>query len=231
LPDAAAGVSGDRLGLVIFDCDGVLIDSEPASRELLAEEAAAIGLAMTPDEAGRFTGLTWSAIQPRLEAEIGRALPADWVGTMQARLARKLASGVKAIPGARALLQATAALGLPYRVASNSSHQELSEKMAVTGLADLVAGRVHSAQDVARGKPAPDLFLAAAAAEAVPPAACLVVEDSAPGITAAQAAGMRVVAFAPHGLPGGLARPPDAAVRRLEDLPDLFGAAMAERAA
>ncbi len=209
--------------LVIFDCDGVLIDSEPVSRRLLAEEAHALGWPMEEAYAHRFTGLTWSAIQPVFEATLGRALPADWPVTLQDRLIRRMASGVPAMAGARSVLEAVAALGLPYRIASNSSHAEMAQKFGGNGLSALVAGRVHSARDVAAGKPAPDLFLAAAAAEGVSPSACLVVEDSGPGMQAAQAAGMRVVAFAPDGLPPSAA-PPHHVIRRLAELPPLIAA-------
>jgi HAD superfamily hydrolase (TIGR01509 family) len=105
------------------------------------------------------------------------------------------------IPGARQALLATAALGLPYRIASNSSHEEMAAKFARAGLADLVDGRIHSAYDLIargkRGKPDPDLFLEAAAAEAVPPAECLVIEDSLAGVQAAVAAGMQCLGFSP----------------------------------
>ena len=217
--------------LVIFDCDGVLIDSEPVSRQLLADEAAALGWAMHPDEARRFTGLTWTAIRPIYEAATGRALREDWPEALQARLIGRMQDGVPAMPGARAVLEAALAMGLPYRVASNSSHEEMRTKFAHTGLSDLVAGRTHSARDVARGKPAPDLFLAAAAAEGVAPGRCLVVEDSVPGLTAAQAAGMRVVAFAPEGLPFALPRAPDHVVADLAELPALFRSVLLDRAA
>jgi HAD superfamily hydrolase (TIGR01509 family) len=219
------------LRLVIFDCDGVLIDSEPVSRDMLAAEAATLGWPMTPAEAHGFTGLTWTAIKPHFEAAIGRSLAADWPAIMQSRLIAILASGVPAIPGARAVLEATAALGLPIRVASNSSHAEMAEKFASTGILPLVEGRIHSARDVARGKPAPDVFLAAAKAQGVPPEACMVVEDSIPGIAAAQAAGMRVVAYAPDGVHEHLPKPPDHVVQRLDQLPALFRAAMLARAA
>ncbi len=218
-------------GLVIFDCDGVLIDSEPASRRLLAEEATALGWPMQPDEARRFTGMTWSSIRPVYEAAIGRALAADWPESLQARLIAVMSAGVPAVPGARALLETVRAMGLAYRVASNSSHEEMAAKFGHTGLTDLVAGRMHSARDVAHGKPAPDLFLAAAAAEGVRPADCLVVEDSVPGIAAAQAAGMRVVAFAPEGLHAGLPRAPDYVVADLAELPALFRSVLLDQAA
>ena len=217
--------------LVIFDCDGVLIDSEPVSRALLAEEAQSLGWALTEAGAHRFTGLTWSALKPVFEAETGRTLPAAWPATVQEKLIERMRAGVPAMQGARAALETTASMGLPYRIASNSSHQEMAEKFTSTGLAELVAGRVHSARDVARGKPAPDLFLAACRAEGVPPADCVVVEDSAPGIAAAHAAGMQVVAFAPAGLPPGLAAAPHHVVRSLDQLPALFRTLMLERAA
>ena len=219
------------LGLVIFDCDGVLIDSEPLSRRLLAEEASALGWPMDEAGAHRFTGMTWSALQPAFEAAIGYRLPAGWPATLQQRLIARMTAGVSAVAGARAVLEQTLALGLPFRVASNSSHEEMAEKFARSGLAQLVAGRVHSARDVARSKPAPDVFLAAAAAQGVPPSACVVVEDSGPGIAAAHAAGMRVVAYAPDGLPPGLGRPPHSVVRALAELPAHFAAAMLDRAA
>ena len=126
------------------------------------------------------------------------------------------------MPGAEDALRAVAAMGLPYRVASNSSHEEMAEKFSRTGLSALVAGRVHSARDVARGKPEPDLFLAAATAEGVQPARCLVVEDSAPGLAAAHEAGMRAVCFAPDGLPPGLAHPPHYTLRCLAELAPLL---------
>ena len=107
----------------------------------------------------------------------------------------------------------------------------MAEKFGRNGLGDLVAGRVHSARDVERGKPAPDLFLAAAQAQNMVPSDCVVVEDSAPGIAAAHAAGMRVIAFAPDGLPFGLGAPPYGVVRRLAELPASFEALMLERAA
>jgi HAD superfamily hydrolase (TIGR01509 family) len=134
--------------------------------------------------------------------------------------------GVSAMPGAREVLEAVAALGLPYRVASNSSHEEMAQKFGATGLVPLVEGRMHSARDVAFGKPAPDLFLAAAAAGGVRPENCLVVEDSVPGMTAARAAGMRVVAYAPEGLPAGFPIQPDMTVRSLLELPAIFAAGM-----
>ncbi len=212
--------------LVIFDCDGVLIDSEPVSQKLVQDEAASLGWAMTDADIYGLTGQTWSALKPVFEAKIGHALPANWPKMLQDRLIEVMRAGVSAIPGARATLEATASLGLPYRIASNSSHEEMDQKFGFTRLRKLVEGRTHSARDVPRGKPDPDVFLAAAAAEGVAPDECLVVEDSLPGVTAARAAGMRVIAYAPHGWPTDLPIQPDMSVTSLADLPALFRASM-----
>jgi HAD superfamily hydrolase (TIGR01509 family) len=137
---------------------------------------------------------------------------------------------VETVPGAADALDVVRRLGLKLRVASNSSHEEMAVKFARTGLMPRLEGLLHSARDVAHAKPAPDLFLAAAAAEGVPPGACLVIEDSRPGITAAHAAGMACVAYAPDGLPpdvAALARP----IASLAELPPILRAAMLPRAA
>ena len=110
-----------------------------------------------------------------------------------------LADEVTAINGALEALDGVTALGLPWRVASNSSHDEMRVKFARIGFTERVRGRVHSHRDVSRGKPAPDLFLATAAAEGVLPASCIVIEDSTTGARAAAAAGMDCLAYVPHG--------------------------------
>jgi HAD superfamily hydrolase (TIGR01509 family) len=117
------------------------------------------------------------------------------------RVTEIMAAEVEPIPGARLALEATTALGLPFRIASNSSRPEMTAKFARTGLADLIGDRIHSAYDLfargKRGKPDPDLFLEAAAAEPMAPDRCLVIEDSLPGIRAAIAAGMTCLGFSP----------------------------------
>ena len=122
-----------------------------------------------------------AAMVPLIEAELGRPLPPQWPRHLEARLVAVLAEDVELIPGAAMALAETTRLGLPWRIASNSSHAELHAKFGRNGLLDIVAGRLHSHHDVPRGKPAPDLFLAAAAAEGVPPACCVVIEDLVPG--------------------------------------------------
>jgi beta-phosphoglucomutase-like phosphatase (HAD superfamily) len=189
--------------LVIFDCDGVLVDSEPVASRVTARLLTQLGWLMTAEEANaHFLGMSLPDMRPLIEVRLG-PLPTDFETGLSAALIAALSREAVAIAGAADVLRATAALGVPYRVASNSSCAEMAAKFAATGLAPLVAGRLHSFEDVlaagGRGKPAPDLYLAAAAAEAVPPASCLVIEDSVPGVRAAVAAGMICLGFAPHG--------------------------------
>ena len=184
------------LRLVIFDCDGVLVDSERISNRVLAEDFSSRGLTMTGEEAERlFIGTTIDAIQPRVEAMLGASLPPDWRGGVKRAIVDAMAREATAIPGAVETLEALSRAGVRWRVASNSSRAEMDAKFGRLGLTDLVAGRVHSFEEVARGKPAPDLFLAAAAAEGVAPGECVVIEDSVPGVTAAVAAGMDCLGF------------------------------------
>lgn len=216
-----------RLALVIFDCDGVLVDSEAISREVIISECRRLGLAMDDAWARRFTGLRWSDLQPVLEAEAGQTLPADWPMRMQDGLIAAMAGRLQAMPGAAEAMRAVAGLGLPYRIASNSSHAEMAAKFADTGLTQLTQGRCHSAKDVGVGKPAPDLFLAVAKAAGVAPGACLVVEDSVPGVTAARAAGMACLAYAPHGGDAPLLAQGAVPIRSLGEVARVAGQCMA----
>jgi HAD superfamily hydrolase (TIGR01509 family) len=187
------------LRLVIFDCDGVIVDSEPVANRLVGEALAALGWGITPAEADAlFLGMTLTDMVPLIERRLGRALPPGWREALMQRLVTALEQEAEPVAGAIEALHAVSALGLPWRIASNSSHEEMHAKFRRLGIAALVAGRVHSHRDVGRGKPAPDLFLAAASAEGVAPAECLVIEDSPLGVQAAGAAGMDCLGFAPH---------------------------------
>ena len=220
------------LRLVIFDCDGVLIDSEGLSNRVVAEEVTAVGWAMTAAESmDRFVGMTLTDMVPMIEAQIRKPVGPAFLERLKARMIAALGAEVEAMHGAEAVLLATASLGLPYRIASNSSHAEMEAKFGRTGLAPLVAGRVHSAFDVTRGKPAPDLFLHAAAMEGVPPDSCIVVEDSVAGARAARAAGMACLGLDPHGDGARLRAEGAVPVRALAELPAIFQVAMRQAAA
>lgn len=218
--------------LVIFDCDGVLVDSEAIANRVSAAAVRRLGWPVTTEQAmAAFMGLRLSDMPAIIEAHTGRPVPAGWVEALRLEIMAALAAGAEAIPGAVATMRGVAALGLPYRIASNSSHEEMAVKFARTGLASLVAGRVHSARDVARGKPWPDLFLAAAAAEGVAPEACLVIEDSVPGVRAARAAGMACLGLDRHGDGSALRAEGADPVRTLTEVLPLIAAAATDKAA
>ena len=218
----------EPLRLVIFDCDGVLVDSEGPSNRLVAEEITALGWPMTIEESCHlFVGRRLSDIPPIIERQLGRPIPSNWVRQLRDKLIDLLSNEVEAMPGAHGALRAVTALGLPYRIASNSSHEEMDVKFQRVAMTDLVAGRTHSARDVRAGKPAPDVFLHAAAAEGIPPAACLVIEDSVPGAQAARAAGMACIALAPHGDDPALRATGAILIRSFDELPALLRRAMA----
>ncbi len=214
------------LRLVIFDCDGVLVDSEPVSNRILAEDLSARGWVISAEEATRrFIGTTLRDMRPLIEARLQRELPGTWGDEVTQRIVDALAVESLPIPGAIEALRAVTAMGMPWRIASNSSHPEMRAKFDRIGIADLVAGRVHSHTDVAAGKPEPDLFLAAAAAEGVSPSECVVIEDSVPGVRAARAAGMDCLGFAPHSDGSALLAHGAAPFRAMADLPNLIQAA------
>jgi len=185
------------LKLVIFDCDGVLIDSESLSAKLLQSLVVQYGGTIDVLKLHSFMGRRWSDIQPEFEEVCGLALGADWPVKMQEQLlALSGDQGLPLCPGAHEALIAVRNAGLPFRIASNSSRAELDGKFLQAGLMPLVAGRYHSSGDHGqRGKPAPDVYLSAARAENILPQYCLAIEDSVPGVKAAIAAGMRCLGY------------------------------------
>ena len=212
--------------LIIFDCDGVLIDSEGVASALIARELTALGWEMTMQASmEQFLGMSITDMQPLIETRLGRKLPPSWRPELAEKLVLALGEEAELIAGAREMLQRVTELGIPWRIASNSSDQEMAVKFARTGLSALVHGKTHSAASViakgGRPKPAPDVFLAAAAAEKIPPESCVVLEDSALGVTGAVAAGMTCYGFAPQG--DGAHLLAAGATEILRDLHDLFG--------
>jgi HAD superfamily hydrolase (TIGR01509 family) len=188
-----------RPDLIIFDCDGVLIDSEGVASTVTARSLSALGWPMTPEQAlTRFLGMSIEDIQPLAERAIGHPVPLRWRESLAGELLAALRQDSRLIPGAHEMLEQVNARGIGWRVASNSSAEEMEVKFARTGLADLVPPQNRFAAAASgRPKPAPDVFLAAAGS--VAPSNCLVLEDSPLGITGAVAAGMACYGFAPHG--------------------------------
>jgi HAD superfamily hydrolase (TIGR01509 family) len=195
-----------RPELVIFDCDGVLIDSEWLACAIDSEILTELGFPISPAEVvRRFIGVPVAAMRAAIEAEWRRPLPADFEGRIQARLIPAYRSQLTAIPGMGELVRR---LRRPACVASSSAPEKLSLGLELTGLLDVFAPHVFSASMVARGKPAPDLFLLAAQRMGAAPGRCVVVEDSGAGVEAAVRAGMPVIGFTAgrHCMPDHAAR-------------------------
>jgi len=193
--DATAGPD-----LIVFDCDGVLVDSELLASRLLAEALAAEGCPLTAAECrARFTGISIRSVIETIEAERGRPLPADFEERVRANDLAVFARELRAVPG---VAEALARIPTPKCVASSGAPEKIRHSLTVTGLIGFFEPHLFSAHMVARGKPAPDLFLHAARRMGVAPARCVVVEDSAAGIRAARAAGMPVLGFAGGGHAG-----------------------------
>ena len=210
--------------LVIFDCDGVIVDTEGIASRITATAISSLGWSITPAEAEQlFLGMTLDDMMPVIEAKIGRSIPLPWRDQMMQDFLEELGRSVTAIDGAVEVLQALDDAGLAWRIASNSSHAEMQIKFARLGMSERVAGRLHSHQDVSRGKPAPDVFFAAATASDVLPQGCLVIEDSVIGASAAAAAGMDCLGYAPHDGGDRLRRVGAVPFKSMYELPNLLG--------
>ncbi|KNY24130.1 HAD family hydrolase [Methylobacterium sp. ARG-1] len=180
-------------GLVIFDCDGVLVDSEPLSLACLTAGLNRIGVAIDFETVrGRFTGTSMVSIMEHIARDYGVIAPPGFVEAVKAETLALFDAELRAMRG---VAEAVAALGLPSCVASSSDPVRLRHSLGLTGLLPLFGENIFSSAQVARGKPFPDLFLFAAARMGAAPNSCLVIEDSVPGVTAARSAGMRVAGF------------------------------------
>ncbi|MEO6843340.1 MAG: HAD family hydrolase [Bradyrhizobium sp.] len=181
--------------LVIFDCDGVLVDSELISCRAHAQTLTRHGYAITEQQVlERFLGVSDREARLAIEAETGRPLPDDFEAQVKAATLRFYAGDLRAIANVG---EAIAAIDLAKCVASSGTPEKIRHGLTCAGLYDVLAPHIFSATQVKRGKPAPDLFLFAAEQMRASPARCVVIEDSVPGITGALAAGMSVLGF--HG--------------------------------
>lgn len=212
--------------LVIFDCDGVLVDSEAISSAVLAEILSAAGLPTTAAQARRdFEGLLLADVAARAERRLGRPLPAGWMDRFERQRATTFRRELRPVPGAVEAITRVTGAGIQVCVAPQGKLSKTRLSLELAGLDRLFPERVRfSAEAVARGKPAPDLFLHAAASMGVDPASCAVVEDTAIGIAAAVSARMPAFGYCAAG-DGQALR--DAGARvfgSLLELPGLLGA-------
>ncbi len=187
-----------RPALVILDCDGVVVDSETLTNQMIRDELAEHGLDLPLSEImSLFVGGTIAGLAEQAR-KMGAGLPTDWVETFYPRLCAHLAQGTPLIPGIVTVLDQLDACEIPYCVASNGRHAKLAATLGQhPAVLERLRGHIWAAQDVARPKPAPDLFLHAARQMGHAPEHCVVIEDSPNGARAAQAAGMRCFGYAP----------------------------------
>ena len=180
--------------LVIFDCDGVLVDTERLAVRVDVQVLAQLGWVMTEAEVvERFVGLSDATIREAIEAHTGRRLADNWEQEFRHLYRSSFAESLTAVDG---VVEALDGITLRTCVASSGSHEKMRFTLGLTGLLERFDGRMFSVSEVERGKPAPDVFLHAAARMGVAPAACAVVEDSRFGVEAARAAGMRAFGYA-----------------------------------
>ena len=209
---------------VLFDCDGVLVDSEPATFALLSEDFVAHGLTLSLPEMERlFIGGTIEGVA-KVARGMGAALPDDWVESYYTRLYARLADNIPLIDGIPELLDALDTAGIGYAVGSNGRQAKMLTTLGQHP--ETLArfnGRLFSGQDLGCPKPKPDLYLHAANALGADPKRCVVIEDSPTGARAARAAGMRCLGYAPGGAHPSLAAEGAELFAAMKDVPALLG--------
>ncbi len=185
-----------RTQLVIFDCDGVLVDSEPVATRTLGQALRELGLDLTQEQIFQhFVGYSLPHVLRVVESMLGRPPPENFLRDLQARTFAAFKTELRAMPG---IEEALDRLRVPFCVASSGDHEKMSTTLGITGLLPRFAGRIFSVTQVARGKPFPDVYLFAAQQLRAEPSACVVVEDTPPGVQAGVAAGMTVFGFCAH---------------------------------
>ncbi|MFE9695172.1 HAD family hydrolase [Micromonospora sp. NPDC005806] len=212
------------IGLVIFDCDGVLVDSERIAVRVNIALGAELGWPLTEAEViERFIGRSSMSIGEQIAARLGQGVAATWADRFDLAHRQAVDAGLTAVDGINDALDE---ITRPTCVASSGTHEKMRHTLGRTGLYPRFEGRIFSATEVAQGKPAPDLFLHAAATMGVPPAACVVVEDSQYGVQAARAAEMRCFGYAGGLTPAHRLEGPDTVVfDDMRKLPALLDAA------
>lgn len=193
-----------RFDLVIFDCDGVLVDSERITNTVFATMLNELGLSVTlGDMFHDFVGRSMSQCLEMIEARLGHPPPANLLEEYNARITVALTRDLQAVSGIEAALDA---IDVPVCVASSGDHGKMKTTLGLTGLMDRFSDRLFSVTEVANGKPEPDVFLYAAERMGADPTRCAVIEDSAPGVRAGVTAGMTVFGYAALTDPASLER-------------------------
>jgi HAD superfamily hydrolase (TIGR01509 family) len=182
--------------LIIFDCDGVLVDSEPIANRIFAEALTELGLHLTIEQMyAEFVGRPMAYCLERVAELSESPVPAQFEAELRRRTFEAFHRGLRATPGIETALDA---LRIPYCVASSGDHEKMRETLGMTGLLSRFEGKLFSATQVPRGKPAPDVYLFAADKSGVDPSTCVVVEDSPIGVQSGAAAGMTVLGYSAH---------------------------------
>lgn len=210
------------IDLVIFDCDGVLVDSETLSVDIDRRVLAELGWHLTREEiVQRFVGRSDAHFRSEIEAHLGRLLPDDWETPYQHWYQEAFERELAPVPG---INEALRGIEVGVCVASSGSHAKIRRSLHLTGMLSRFEGRIFSAEDVTNGKPAPDLFLHAASQTGIAQDRCVVIEDSRFGVQAARAAGMRVFGYAGGLTPASwLVGENTTVFTDMSDLPDLLG--------
>lgn len=214
-----------HIELVIFDCDGVLVDSDRIALRIQAEELTTIGVPMSFEECAReFLGIGMPATLAKIEQRLGGPLPDGWEAQLERRVFAAFEQELEPVDG---IVEALNRLTIPTCVASSGTHSKMRRTLGMTQLYERFAGRIFSATEVPHGKPAPDLFLHAARSCGVDPRSCAVVEDSPAGVQAARAAGMLALGYAATTRADWLMGPDTIVFRSMQDLPAILAAAVA----
>ncbi len=186
--------------LVIFDCDGVLVDSEVIANDILRQTLVGYGLHMTIDEViEEFVGLSMASAVVKLRKMLGRDFPDSFLGDLQEKTFAAFTNNLQPVAGVRDILQSLTEAPQRICVASSGSFEKMDFTLGLTDLKHFFQGHIFSASQVKRGKPYPDIYLYAADQMGCDPAQCLVIEDSLPGVQGAVAAGMEVLAYSVRG--------------------------------
>jgi len=212
--------------LVVFDCDGVLVDTETIANQVIVDSLENYGLRLTLAQCMTyFVGLTTENVKIKA-GNLGAVLPDSWVDDIDAEDQKRCAEGVPSIAGIHQVIARLEAEKVPFCVASNGRREKMNTTLGYTGLLSHFAGAMYSARDLNTAKPDPKLFLHAAAEFAVKPEQCVVIEDSPAGAIAARRAGMKCFGYAPHDDGAPLAAAGAEVFDDMAELPTLLGLAV-----